>query len=90
MTARRDDAVRQVRFISLVFGAICFVATFVLLVWIGIYAGFFRLRLFEPPAYSRNWPQTLWGVVVWGGSFSVSILSSWLCLRYARKFIPRK
>jgi cobalamin biosynthesis protein CobD/CbiB len=90
MIVRRDRAVPPVRFISLAVGAICFVASFVLLVWIGIFAGFLRLRLFEPPSYSMDGPQTLWGVVVWGGSLSVAILSSWLCLRYAKKFIPPK
>ena len=91
MTVRRDRAVRQVRFISLVVGAICFVATFLLFFWIGIFAGFVRPIVLEVPAHSRpHRLETLWGVVIWAGSFSVSVLSSWLCLRYARKFIPRK
>lgn len=88
MTVRRDRAIRHVRFISLVVGAISFVASFALLVWIGVFAGFLRLRLFGVPAH--DWLDTLGAVIVWGGSFSVSILSSWLCSRYAKKFISPK
>ena len=90
MTARRERIARQVLVTSLVVGTITFVLSFFLLIWIGLFAGFLKLHLFEPPAYSRDWSETLWWVVVWGGCSSLSILSSWLFFRYAKKFIPLK
>jgi hypothetical protein len=89
MTARRNRP--PVLFISLVVGAICFVASFLVLFWIGIFAGFVRPIVLEVPAHSGpHRLETLWGVVIWAGSFSVSVLSSWLFLRYTKKFIALK
>jgi hypothetical protein len=88
MTERRDRVARQVAIASLFVAIIFFVLSFYVLVAIGFWTGMIKLHLFEPAPYSRDWSETLWWLVVWGGSSGLSILSFRAFFRFAKKFIP--
>lgn len=90
MKARRDRIVRQVFITSLIVGAIFFVGSFALFLSFGVNVGLIKLHLFAPPRYSTDWSEVLGWVIVWGGSFCIAILSMWLFLSYAKKFVPPK
>jgi hypothetical protein len=90
MRARRDRVIRQVFITSLIVGAICFVGSFVLFLSIGINVGLIKLHLFATTRYSTDWSEVFGWVIVWGGSFGIAILSTWLFLSYTKKFVPPK
>jgi hypothetical protein len=88
MSERRDRAVRQVFVTALFVGVVCFVFSLYLLVAVGLWTGIIKLHLLEPAPYSKNWPETFWWLVVWGGSSGLSILSFWGIIRFGKKVIP--
>jgi hypothetical protein len=90
MTGRRERLTIQVFITSLVVGGICFVFSYCILVLIGLQAGLIKLIVFGPPPHPRDWPETLWIVVMWVGSLGISGLSSWAFFRYAKRFITAK
>jgi len=88
MTDRRERVARQVLITAFFLAIVCFLVSSYILVSIGVWTGILKLHLLEPPPYSRDWSESLWWIVVWGGSSSLSILSFRGFFRFGKKFIP--
>jgi hypothetical protein len=90
ITARRERLTIQVFITSLIVGVICFALSFLVLLLIGLRVGFLKIILLGPPPDSEDWAETLWWIVIWVGSFSLSVLSSWAFFRYAKRLVFAK
>jgi len=84
-TQRERQIVRGLFFASIGVGGVFFVILLCILTLIGLQAGFLKLRVFGPPPHPRDWAETIWSVVMWGGSSCIAMLSAWGLFRFGKK-----